>query len=766
MNSKYYVLLASLILSPFVQAYTYEEAVLLAKEKADAEAAAITTQQGRITAEQTIVDEFYAFNDIVTATKNSTTNPTGNALSNDNGYAPGAANLISSPTSTYGSLSFTSDGEFTYTINHNSTTIQALGSGDSVTDSFSYQIFAINPYAINYSSLLIKTANIVVHIIGQNNTSTTAAVYALDDENSILKGTTSITGNVTSNDKGFLTARLTSTPNSQYGALVFNSTGAYTYTPYAESTSVINLGIGQRITETYTYQITGANDITASATLTINLLGNESSKDFYALDDKVSINVSQLLPLTGKVGDNDKGGLSYALVSSPIGTYGQLEFQSTGDYSYQLDTDSNAIQSLAPNSVLTEIFTYSMIGSGAGDTTSATLTITILGDTGTSPINVEIENNDRSSRATAVNSGQQIKGHLHSFSDKDWYVLQSPGNEIIHLELCPSGSSCYDETTKTSKKGWVMYVFDRTVLNSMSTAETIPGVLFGGVNFVTELGNGTGEFRTVGLSNRRDDDGTWRYYRAHSNHLYLNYRSGAFTSVNDPAQNPLIGVVDPCFDVTNTLDIGVPAGVKEYVIAVSSPLKGDDGTSVCGGGEIILEEAGPGFEEIVTPAVVGPPAVAAVTKAITTTDEYIVVLPNTDDQYTISISSTGINPLASPAVRSASYFAAASKNRSAVTNKVIIPEIRILDKLYEVVLNQIETIDGKFHFEVASTTASPADLITTTTQSSYNPMTERVKIPKLTVESSGLIYSVELQYYPAANGQDAYLELIGLTPIK
>ncbi len=81
-------------------------------------------------------------------------------------------------------------------------------------------------------------------------------------------------------------------------------------------------------------------------------------------------------------------------------------------------------------------------------------------------------------------------------------------------------------------------------------------------------------------------------------------------------------------------------------------------------------------------------------------------------------------------------------------------------------LNQIETIDGKFHFEVASTTASPADLITTTTQSSYNPMTERVKIPKLTVESSGLIYSVELQYYPAANGQDAYLELIGLTPIK
>jgi len=34
--------------------------------------------------------------------------------------------------------------------------------------------------------------------------------YALDDETSILKGTASITGNVTTNDKGFLTVKLTS----------------------------------------------------------------------------------------------------------------------------------------------------------------------------------------------------------------------------------------------------------------------------------------------------------------------------------------------------------------------------------------------------------------------------------------------------------------------------------------------------------------------------------------------------------------------------
>jgi VCBS repeat-containing protein len=600
-------------------------------------------------------------------------------------------------------------------------------------------------------------------------------LYALDDEVSLLKGDALVSGNVTSNDKGFLSATLTSSAVSSNGALVFDSSGAYTYTPYSGSTEIINLQIGQQIVETYSYRITGENGTSATATLTIRIIGNDNAIAYYALNDEVSINVSQLLAVTGNVGDNDTGGQSYSLSTSPIGKHGTLQFQSTGAYSYQLDTVSNSVQSLGPNDILTDSFDYQLIGGGNNETDNAKLIFTILGDVGTSPINVEIENNDRSSLATPVNSGQRIQGQLHTSSDKDWYVLRSTGNEIAHLELCPGGSSCFDETTQSTKKGWIMYVFDRAILNNISTAATFAG------DFNNQA-NGTGEFDTFPLSNIDDETGLRRYFRQHTNHMYINYRTGAFTNDDDASKDALVGIIDPCFDVTNTLDIGIPtisndgiilsdaelsekviilsdeekAGVyKEYVIAISSSLKGDETAADCGSASIILTEAGPSFlgADIADPT-------SLVTK--TTTDEIIAFNPRTDDQYTISVTGTGINPLASSTVRSASYIESANKT----TNTIVIPTMRIDNALFDVVLKQIATVDDKLRFEIASTTILPDELVITSIQPTYNPLNQRVKIPKLTVENSGMSYSVEFIYYPGTDEKGAYLELIGLTVIQ
>ncbi|MFK5986423.1 MAG: hypothetical protein QM479_13505, partial [Pseudomonadota bacterium] len=138
------------------------------------------------------------------------------------------------------------------------------------------------------------------------------------------------------------------------------------------------------------------------------------------------------------------------------------------------------------------------------------------------------------------------------------------------------------------------------------------------------------------------------------------------------------------------------------------------------------------------------------------------------DQYTISITGTGINPLASPAVRSASYIKASDKTQRSTTPiaQVIIPQIRIGDNLFDVVLNQLESKGGELQFELASSIILPDALITTAIQPAYNPVNHRVKIPKLTIQSNGDSYSIELQYYPAVEGKAAYLELIGMIPIQ
>lgn len=169
MNSKYYLLLVSLILPNFIQANTldtFNNQVLIAiDEKNDQDAQDVLIQN-----EKTLVDAFYAFDDIFTTVKNSEENLTGNVLTNDSGSSSNTAILIGSPISKlgYGSIQFSSDGSFTYIIDNTATDIKALSGGESLTDSFSYQISTVNPYAINYNSILTRTANLTINIIGQS----------------------------------------------------------------------------------------------------------------------------------------------------------------------------------------------------------------------------------------------------------------------------------------------------------------------------------------------------------------------------------------------------------------------------------------------------------------------------------------------------------------------------------------------------------------------------------------------------------------------
>jgi len=217
---------------------------------------------------------------------------------------------------------------------------------------------------------------------------------------------------------------------------------------------------------------------------------------------------------------------------------------------------------------------------------------------------------------------------LHSGGDKDWYSFNSSTStgEIIHVELCPIGSSCYNETTK---HGWIMYVFDATKLKALNATTGT-----------------TGEDAIFPLNLLRDDTNAV-VSTVYSNQMYLNYlEGGAFTS-SDPDTDALIGIVDPCFDSTNTVDIGVPVftaadsalGYKEYLIAISSSLEGEP-RGVCGAVTVVLEEPGPSFKE-------ADPDDPTKLVEITTTQEYTSVFPRTDDQYTIAISRTSINPLAS-----------------------------------------------------------------------------------------------------------------------
>ncbi len=101
-------------------------------------------------------------------------NPSGNVLANDTDPDSGDTKTVSaisggtvgaSRTGSYGALTLTSDGSYTYTLNNENTSVQALRGGDNtLTDTFTY--------TVRDTAGLTSTANLVVTIHGANDAPT------------------------------------------------------------------------------------------------------------------------------------------------------------------------------------------------------------------------------------------------------------------------------------------------------------------------------------------------------------------------------------------------------------------------------------------------------------------------------------------------------------------------------------------------------------------------------------------------------------------
>jgi hypothetical protein len=343
------------------------------------------------------------------------------------------------------------------------------------------------------------------------------------------------------------------------------------------------------------------------------------------------------------------------------------------------------------------------------------------------------------------------------------WVVRSEGNEIINLEVCPVTSHCF------RKKNWVLYVFDGDRLAAANIVsppkkpmEELSVRLSRWLNETSTDKDPSGD---VVLSDPSESDSTPPYAYADSTHMYLAYNAGFF-------QGALIGIVDPCFDTSNSVDIGVGVGAKDYLIAVSSPLRGsnDDGKPAdkCGVGSIVLRRPGLPVlgHEAPTPATATTPEVEGKAKTYATTEEYIDFFPYSDDQYTIQISRTGLEPLSS------GFAATQSATFNAETGVLNIPKIRIADNLYEASL----ALQNQFGLKANSNKPLSFDLlgiqglnpneIADAFQATYNPATQQVMIPRVTYTVSGKAYAVILQYHPETSSSDAWLEVVDSTLIQ
>jgi VCBS repeat-containing protein len=277
-------------------------------------------------------------------------------LGNDSANGgPGISAVLVSNTS-HGSLTLNADGSFSYQPG-------ALYAGQ---DSFTYKDYN----GTNYSNVATATINV-----------TNSAPIAVNDS-AVADQDNPITIAVLANDydpdgDNF---SLTSVSSPTNGTATINSDGTVTYLPNQGFTG----------TDTFTYTITDSVGSTATATVTVAihpLVATDHFADVSEGTPTVSGNV-----LTNDIGD----GITVQLVngtspgSNVVGDFGSLFFQSSGSFTYSLNTNDPGVIGLQPGDTLTDQFTY-LIQSVRGGIQAATLTVTVEGQSGSLPASATLD---------------------------------------------------------------------------------------------------------------------------------------------------------------------------------------------------------------------------------------------------------------------------------------------------------------------------------------------------------------------------------------
>jgi VCBS repeat-containing protein len=318
---------------------------------------------------------------------------------------------------TYGWLTLNADGSYSYRLDNTMAEVQALRAGNSLIDSFSYEVID--------AAATTDRATLNISIQGRNdtpvaqndiNTAVEAgglanATPGINPSGNVLANDSDVDGNgevisVSGLSQGSAVGVIGSGFAGAYGTLTLGADGNYTYVVDNANAQVQALRTNvDTLTETFTYQIRDLAGAVSTATLTITIRGTNDNP--LAVDDSTvaveaggTANGTAGVNPVGNVLTNDNdvdagdikivtdirsgteaaGGTFTAVGVTQTfnGLYGTLTINANGTYSYVLNNNLAAVQALKVGDSLVETFTYRMRDT-AGASDAAQLSIRIDG---------------------------------------------------------------------------------------------------------------------------------------------------------------------------------------------------------------------------------------------------------------------------------------------------------------------------------------------------------------------------------------------------
>ncbi|MDH4566989.1 DUF4347 domain-containing protein [Pseudomonas sp. BN414] len=341
----------------------------------------------------------------------------------------------------FGLLRIGADGSFTYDVDSANPTVQALQAGQTLTETFTYQIIDTNGFT-DLAQLVITVRGVNDPPVAQNSFNIAVerggvanGQAGLDPTGDVLLNDFDPDGDPlavisVSNDELGTTGIIGQAFDGQYGTLTLNADGTYSYVLDNDNPEVQALRLlSDFLIERFTYAISDGLEAPQSAQLVILILGRNDNP--VADDDTATAveaggvnNSSAGVDPIGNVLDNDAdvdggaldaidygetkavgsvrtGAVEGAGTDGILGTelrgqYGWLTLNADGSYSYRLDNSLTAVQALRAGNTLLDTFNYSVVDT-AGATDIALLSITIEGAN-----DAPVANNDS---AIAVEAG-------------------------------------------------------------------------------------------------------------------------------------------------------------------------------------------------------------------------------------------------------------------------------------------------------------------------------------------------------------------------
>ncbi|MDO8788210.1 MAG: VCBS domain-containing protein [Sulfuritalea sp.] len=544
------------------------------------------------------------------------TNPTGNVLTNDTDVDSGDTKTVTAITGgtlgvtkagSYGSIVLNSDGTYTYTVDNANATVQALNTGNTLTDTFTY---TMADAAGNTSS-----TTLTVTINGTNDAAViTPAVENLTETDAVL--TTGGTLAITDVDSAITFTPLTGVAGSNgYGAFTVDSDGVWTYT----TNTAHNEFVGGT---TYTDEVTVTSADGTTSTITVNILGTNDTaviggvdtgsvrEDLNDISEIVSTNADTAI--SGNVLSNVVDGTSgtsvvttFVLDGDPtiynagdtatIGGVGQLVINADGNYTF---TPQTGYVGPVP------VAAYTVSNGAATDTSSLTISVTSAvgindaSETVSTDANATLSGNVLSGTSGApVVTTFVLDGDSTTYSAGDTATISGVGQLVINA----NGS--YSFTPDAGYTGSVP-VATYTVSNgtdpddtSTLTISVTDMLTAAGTLTVTDADTGESVFSTSvtpaggvlgGLS--IDSGGNWNYEVSNAAVQYLaagETKNEVFTIESDDGTTHDITVTITGTNDAPTISSAVSAG---GVTEIADGAPGENATTLSDSGTIVFAD--------------------------------------------------------------------------------------------------------------------------------------------------------------------------------